>query len=154
MFRISIVRLGRVLVIDLPADYIGIVAETLGHLGRHLHGQLTVLLICPVELLAIAVLILAAIFLCSQGLRVLRREPRRWSGAWRTEHDVDMVLLCSTNSALDPIQLIVALTRFHGAPCELCDANEADTCLLHQRQVSIPSALGPLLGIPCRTQEE
>src|SRR5260370_15452131 len=60
-----------VLVVDLPADDVGVVAVALGHLLGDAAGELTVLWVGPVELLAIAVLVLATVFLDAERFGVL-----------------------------------------------------------------------------------
>ncbi len=80
---VRIERVGGVLIVDLPADDVRVMAEALGELLGHGAGEHAVLRVGPVELLAVAVLGFAAVFLCAQRFGVGLGEPRGRCGAGR-----------------------------------------------------------------------
>ena len=137
-----------VFVVDLPANDVGVVAEALGKFGGDDAAELAVFRVREVELLAIAVLILASIGVGAESFGVLLREPCGRRGGGSADDDGDVVLLGEAYGVLKPIELEVALGGLHGGPGELADAGEVHVRLLHEGEVGFPTGFGPLLGVP------
>jgi len=142
------VRFAGVLVVDLPAHDIGVVAEAFGFLQGHGAGELTILGVRPVELLAVAVLVGAAVFVDAKRLWILGGEPCGRGGAGGSDDDGDVVTFGGPDRTVQPVQIVVAFGGLEFGPCELADADEADVGGFHQGEVGVPAGFWPLLGIP------
>ena len=137
-----------VFVVDLPADDVGIVAEAFGELLGHGAGKLTIFRVGPVELLAVAVLVGAAVFFNAEGFGILGGEPGGRRGGGRSDDDGDVVTGSCVNRALKPVEIVLAFGGFEFGPGEFADADEADVGGFHEGEVGVPAGFGPLLGIP------
>jgi len=137
-----------VLVVDLPADDVGVVAETFGKALGDVAGKFAVLRVGPVELLAIAVLVTTPVFLDAEGFWVIGGEPRGRRGAGGSDDNGDVVAGGGADGAVEPVEIVMAFGGLEGRPGELADANEADVGGLHEGEVGVPTGFGPLLWIP------
>src|ERR1700722_16000713 len=104
----SITLIG-VFVVNLPADHIRVMTERLGHLLRDPPTQFAILGVAPVELLAISVPVLPAVFHGAQSLRILLCKPSWRCGRWRAHHNRDVMPLRCTHGVLEPFQMKLAL---------------------------------------------
>ena len=121
-----------VLVVDLPADDVRIMAPPLRHLLRDAAAELAITHAGGRPLLAIAVLGLAPVLLGAQRVRILLRQPGGRGRAGRANHDRDAVLAVQRHRAIQPVEIELALLRFQAAPGEFANAHHVDVRGLHQ----------------------
>ena len=141
-------------VVELPGDHVGVVAEASRHLRGDLGDQVAVFGIGEVELLAVAVRVLAAVFHDAEGAGIGGREPCRGCRAGGAEDDGDAMLFCSADGVGEPVQLVVAFGGLHAAPGKLTDARKGDVGVLHELEVGVPAGFRPLLWIPGRAKQK
>ncbi len=139
---------------DLPSNHIGIVAEAPRQLFCDVCAKSQILWVRIVELPAATVLRAAPFRVDPQSFRMCQGQPHGRSVGWRSDDNRDVMFLREPDRAFEPIEVVVSLRRFHGAPGKFADADYAEMCVLHELQVRVPTRLRPLLGIPCGAEQK
>lgn len=81
-------------------------------------------------------------------------KPRRWRISGCADDDSDVVLLCETDGACEPVEIVMTLRRFECAPGKFTHPNYVQVSIFHELQVRFPARLWPLLGIPGCTEQQ
>src|SRR5438132_7580997 len=114
--RVGIVGFVGVLVVNLPSQDVGIVAESFRHLFSHFAGEFAIFLIRKIEMLPVAVFGLMAFFVDSQRLRIFLGKPSWRSRRRCADYSVDSMLPGGGDGAIHPVKIVLAFGRFHAAP--------------------------------------
>ncbi|OQA46003.1 MAG: hypothetical protein BWY52_01008 [Chloroflexi bacterium ADurb.Bin325] len=136
-----------VLVIELPADDVRVLAEALAHHGRDPPAVALIDGRVDAEVAAVAVLRAAAILVHGQRLGVRLGQPGRRRGRRRAEHDRDAGLRQLIHRALQPVQVELAVRRLHGRPGKLAQPRHVEAGLLHEPDVLRPPRFGPVFRV-------
>src|SRR5208283_572637 len=118
---------GAVLVVDLPAENAGIVAEPPGHLTGDAAAELAVAGAEGRGLRAGAVSGFPAVHFGFERVGILLRKPGRRGGGGGSEDDEDAALGGERDRPVQPVQIEAAFFGLHAAPGELAHANHVDS---------------------------
>ncbi len=137
-----------ILIVDLPAQHVGIVSETLGQLFGDFARKFAIFGIGEVELLPISVFGAVAFFVDPQRLGIFLRKPGRRGRGGSANHAVDAVFRGSSDGPIQPVEIVLTFAGLHAAPGKFAHAHHVDSGLLHQSEVGVPSRLWPLFRVP------
>ena len=142
------------LVVDLPADDVGIVLEVLGHLLDDALGKAAVDGRVVAVLAAGLVVDGAAIRIDRQHLGISAGQPLGRSGGGRAQDGLDAVARQDGDGAVEQAEVEGALLGLHQVPGEFAHAHDVDAGILHQARIPVPVAFGPLLGVVGDAEQE
>ena len=149
-----VVRLLGDLVVELPAENVGLGGELARHFFGDAAAELAIARVGEGELLAISMDRTFTVLIDEKGFWVLLREPCRRSRGRGSENDLDVVLGREAHGTLEPRHVETTFGWLHGAPGKFTDPDDVDPGALHQFKVGLPSRFGPLLRVPCGTEEK
>ncbi len=135
------------LIVDLPADDALILAELFSHTRSYARRVVAIDGAVGTPVPAASMTDWAALFTDREYLRIALREPGRRGAGGGAHNSCDAGSSQLVDHQVQPVEVILALLRFHPAPGELADAHHIAASALHKLDIFVNQFEGPILGI-------